>query len=489
MAGSTKRNERDHHAVWDDTRASVIVLTTLLASAAAVAVFFAAVVVARRWGVWRWLAVVTAGPALLVIAQRPVGAGAALVLFSAAVVTLCWRADPRYAQVPLAFVLLLSGVLVSHLAQVSPPRYGVVVPGPPSLATFALAMAAGAGLGRSRSVPLRAVVMLTLALPVLVFVATGSTDVDRRLVAGLGRPRRHGPAAWGARTPCTRLAQADHVDRAALDDFAARYGVPTLAPVAVVIAAYDEAIGLPAVVASIPSTVADHEVELVVVDDGSSDGTAEAAQHAGAKYVVRCPSNRGQGAALRLGYRVAREHGAAYLITTDADGQYDVADFATVLTPILEDRADFVTGSRRLGHQPVQDPLRRLGVHVFAWLVGVLTGQRLTDTSFGLRAMRAEVTAAVTLNQPQYQSSELLIGALSHGFRVAEVPGTMLSRSVGSSKKGRNLVYGRRYAQVVLGTWWREGCPAPVSACPAMGGSRDHGRQEARTRPGAQLAS
>ena len=462
-------------------------LTTLLASTAAIVVFFAAVVVARRWGVWLWLAVVTAAPALLVIAQRPVGAGAALVLFSAAVVTLCWRAEPRYVQVPLAFVLLLSGVLVSHLAEVSAPRYHVVVGGV-LLIAFGVAMAAGAGLGRSRSVPMRAVVMLTLTLPLLAFVATGSTDV---VVAWWPVSAALGVTALlrGARGRRSRLPQADEVDRGALDDFAARYGVPTMAPVAVVIAAYDEAVGLPAVVASIPSTVADHEVELVVVDDGSRDGTAEAAQHAGAKYVVRCPSNRGQGAALRLGYRVAREHGAAYLITTDADGQYDVADLETVLTPILEDRADFVTGSRRLGHQPVQDPLRRLGVHVFAWLVGVLTGQRLTDTSFGLRAMRAEVTAAVTLNQPQYQSSELLIGTLSHGFRVAEVPGTMHSRSVGSSKKGRNLVYGRRYAQVVLGTWWREGCPAPVTACPAMGGSRDHGRQEARTRPGAQLAS
>jgi hypothetical protein len=73
------------------------------------------------------------------------------------------------------------------------------------------------------------------------------------------------------------------------------------------------------------------------------------------------------------------------------------------------------------------------------------------------------VTGVVTLNQPQYQSSELLIGVVSHGFRVLEVPGTMHLRSAGSTKKGRNLVYGTRYAKVVLGTWWREGCPSPVA--------------------------
>jgi hypothetical protein len=67
------------------------------------------------------------------------------------------------------------------------------------------------------------------------------------------------------------------------------------------------------------------------------------------------------------------------------------------------------------------------------------------------------------LNQPQYQSAELLIGAHSHGFQVMEVPGTMHARSAGSTKKGRNLVYGRRYAGVVFGTWWREACPRPVA--------------------------
>jgi hypothetical protein len=174
---------------------------------------------------------------------------------------------------------------------------------------------------------------------------------------------------------------------------------------------------------------------------------------------------------MRLGYRVARGGGARYVITTDADGQYDTADFPVVLAPLLDGSADFVTGSRRLGHQHTNDRFRRAGVHVFAWVVSAFTGQKVTDTSFGLRAMRADLTAAVTLNQPQYQSSELLLGAFSHGYRVAEVPGTMHVRAAGSTKKGRNLVYGTRYARVVLGTWWREGCPYPApERAPALAG-------------------
>ena len=143
-------------------------------------------------------------------------------------------------------------------------------------------------------------------------------------------------------------------------------------------------------------------------------------------------------------------------MTTDADGQYDLAELPRLLEPLIAGEADFVTGSRQLGANESTDPVRRLGTRVFAGLVSLLTGQRVTDTSFGFRAMRAEIPATVTLTQPQYQSSELLIGILSRGYRVVERPMTMRRRVQGRSKKGGNLIYGLRYARVVLGTWWRE---------------------------------
>ena len=98
----------------------------------------------------------------------------------------------------------------------------------------------------------------------------------------------------------------------------------------------------------------------------------------------------------------------------------------------------------------------------------MLTGQKISDTTFGLRAMRAEVTGAVQLEQPQYQASELLIGVITHGYKLAEVPATIHRRRVGESKKGQNplyglhlpgvnnFFYGLRFARVVYGTWWRE---------------------------------
>jgi glycosyltransferase involved in cell wall biosynthesis len=244
------------------------------------------------------------------------------------------------------------------------------------------------------------------------------------------------------------------VDEAALEAFTSEYGTE-LAPVAVIMAAYREEDSIGDVVSAIPAMICGHATSTIVVVDGSDDDTAKVARKHGA-LVCDVPVNRGQGAALRLGYSLARTTGASYIVTIDADGQYDPAEIERVLSPIVEGEADFVTGSRRLGRQETDDLVRHLGVRVFAWLMSRLSGQRITDTSFGLRAMRAEVTGQVRLRQPQYQSAELLIGVIAHGHRVMEVPGSMLRRTAGESKKGHNVLYGWRYARVVAGTWWRE---------------------------------
>jgi hypothetical protein len=247
------------------------------------------------------------------------------------------------------------------------------------------------------------------------------------------------------------------IDAAASSAFFTHNGerATAMPPVAIVIAAYNEEGVVGSVVDALPNKLCGLATIPVVVSDGSKDGTVEEANAHGA-LVCDVPVNRGQGAALRLGYRLAREGGAQYIVTTDADGQYNPAEMDAVLGPVVAGQADFVTGSRKLGSQETKDPVRRLGTWVFAVTISLLTGQRITDSSFGLRAMRAEVTGAIRLEQPQYQSSELLIAVLTHGFQVAEVPATIHKRKVGESKKGHNAIYGLKYAGVVLGTWWRE---------------------------------
>jgi glycosyltransferase involved in cell wall biosynthesis len=197
--------------------------------------------------------------------------------------------------------------------------------------------------------------------------------------------------------------------------------------------------------------------EVIVVVDGATDATAAHAAAAGA-LVCDVPVNRGQGAALKLGYWLARARGARVIVTIDADGQYEPVEIERVIEPILGGRADFVSGSRRLGQELTTDHVRHWGVIVFGTLISLLVRHRITDPACGLRAMRAEVTAAVTLEQPQYQASELMISAALNGFRLAEVPTTMRDRGVHATgtKKGGNLGYGVRFARAALHTWRRD---------------------------------
>ena len=260
------------------------------------------------------------------------------------------------------------------------------------------------------------------------------------------------------RTPsAARVAELPAEERGPAAAFLASHPAGGGAPVAVVIPAYDEAPTVAAVVAEIPATIAGLDAEVILVDDGSHDRTAAEAASAGA-LVCELSINRGQGVVLKLGYWLARARGARVIATIDADGQYEPAELERLVAPILDGRADFVNGSRRLGTELTTDPVRRAGVILFGALVSLLVGRRITDPACGIRAMRSEITERVALEQTQYQTSELLIATAMRGFRVIEVATTMRDRPVGATgtKKGPNLLYGLRFGRVILNTWRRE---------------------------------
>jgi glycosyltransferase involved in cell wall biosynthesis len=246
-------------------------------------------------------------------------------------------------------------------------------------------------------------------------------------------------------------------ERGAAEAFLEEHPAGAGAPLAVVIPAYNEEPTVAEVIAGIPSEAAGLATEVIVVVDGAKDATAREARSAGA-LVCDVPANRGQGAALRLGYWLARARGARIIVTIDADGQYEAEEIGRVVEPILEGRADFVSGSRRLGTELTTDATRHAGVILFGALISVLVRHRVTDPACGLRAMRSELTAAVVLEQPQYQASELMISAALHGFRLSEVPTTMRDRGrhATGTKKGGNLGYGVRFARAAVQTWWRD---------------------------------
>ncbi len=331
----------------------------------------------------------------------------------------------------------------------------------------------GLGIGRARESGIRAACLLVSGLGGTVLMTAAAFEFSWRyqlpglvllpMAGALGVTAIIGPLrSPGLRSPGPRRKRnpplrpyPDPVDAAAVSEFIRVEGEVRFAPVVVIIAAYNEEDGIGAVLAAVPPMSCSMPVDTLVIVDGCTDGTAQVARRHGAR-VCELSTNRGQGAALCLGYALARHGGARYIVTTDADGQYTMAELPLLLQPLIDDEADFVTGSRVLGRGETTDPVRRLGVRVFAALASVLTRQRLTDTSFGFRAMKAELTGVLTLSQAQYQASELLIGVISHGYRVLEQPMTMLGRTAGKTKKGNNVLYGMRYARALVGTWSRE---------------------------------
>jgi hypothetical protein len=348
-----------------------------------------------------------------VTAVRFLGVLAALGLFLAAV-----RAYDRHriSRLSLIVVTVLSTALVvlSFRPSVFDPVFGWfdVEPGAERRLIFVL-------------------VVGVLALFFLVFGVQSESDTNDRslrlLVEALGRERFD----W---------------DRAA--------ALPEGRRIVVVSPAYDEADTVGDVIRSIPRETEGLQVIPVVVSDGSDDGTADVAREAGA-LVTELPIRRGGGLALRVGYEIALELGAEIIVTMDADGQHLAEELPVLVRPILDGDADYVNGSRILGEFERESLIRHIGVHVFARLVTVLTGRRITDPSSGYRAGRAELFRRFVLEEDQFWTTEVLIEALRHRARVVEVPVTIAARAGGETKKPASLRYGWNFSKVIVQTWLR----------------------------------
>ena len=188
-------------------------------------------------------------------------------------------------------------------------------------------------------------------------------------------------------------------------DFNARYPGLRLPPAVGLICAYEEEGNIGDVLAKMPTEACGLPLLTLVIVDGGHDRTAEISYEAGATTFV-FPTNLGHGVALQVGYRLCVELGAEYVVTLDADGQNDPAEIPVMLKPIVEDEADFVLASRRLGTDTTTDRFRKAGVVFFSTTVNLMTGSKLTDTSNGYRALRVSMLADVVdrLVQEQYQT-------------------------------------------------------------------------------------
>ena len=200
-----------------------------------------------------------------------------------------------------------------------------------------------------------------------------------------------------------------------------------------IVPAWDEEDAIGAVVAEIQAAHA--AIDVVVVDDGSTDATGEVAAAAGAT-VVRLPFNLGIGAAVQTGFRYALEQGYDMAVRLDGDGQHDAADLVRLIAPLERDEADVITGSRFRGDDDTYLPPlgRRLGITWFAKLVSLLARQRVTDTTSGFQALNRRAIALFARDYPSdYPEVEATVLLVKHRLRLLEVPVTMREREHGSS--------------------------------------------------------
>jgi glycosyltransferase involved in cell wall biosynthesis len=202
----------------------------------------------------------------------------------------------------------------------------------------------------------------------------------------------------------------------------------------VVIAAYNEARAIERVIADVRHC----SFSAVLVDDGSSDATAEVAERAGA-VVVRHPVNLGQGAALQTGIEFALRKGADVIVTFDADGQHRATDIAGLVDALARHGVDYALGSRFLGGAIDLPPVRRRLLKAATWFTRITSGLSLTDTHNGLRAMTRRGASAIRLRQNRMaHASEFLYQIAASELKYVEVPVT-IEYSAYSLAKGQKL--------------------------------------------------
>jgi glycosyltransferase involved in cell wall biosynthesis len=207
----------------------------------------------------------------------------------------------------------------------------------------------------------------------------------------------------------------------------------------VVIPAFNEALRLPATLARVRSYLDARQAsyEIVVVDDGSTDATAAAAERLGA-HVVRLPFNLGIGGAVQTGFRYAFENGFQVAVRVDGDGQHDPAQLGALLAPVIADEADIVVGSRFAsdgGYRSSRS--RRIGISILAKTLSLIVGRRVTDPTSGFQALNRRAIALFAADYPHdYPEVEAALMVHKHQLRMTEVPVQMRERSAGRSSIG-----------------------------------------------------
>ncbi|HET9958173.1 MAG TPA: glycosyltransferase family 2 protein [Polyangiaceae bacterium] len=186
---------------------------------------------------------------------------------------------------------------------------------------------------------------------------------------------------------------------------------------------FNEAETLAIALAEIPREIPGVDtVELLVIDDGSSDNTAEIARREGVHHVVGFHTNQGLAKAFMLGLHASLERGADIIVNTDADNQYNAADIPRLIQPILEHRADMVIGARPISEIAHFSPIKKILQRFGSWVVRRVSGTDVADAPSGFRAISREAALSLNVFNGYTYTLETIIQAGQKGMSVVSVP-------------------------------------------------------------------
>lgn len=202
--------------------------------------------------------------------------------------------------------------------------------------------------------------------------------------------------------------------------------------VLLIIPAYNEQENIQGVLADIGQYAP--EMDCIVINDCSTDGTREVLRGIGANY-LDLPINLGIGGGVQTGYRYALEHGYDIAVQFDGDGQHDARFLQDLIAPIVKGEADAVIGSRFLEREGFQSSaLRRFGIHFLSGLIRILCGVRVLDVTSGMRAVNRDLIEVFSREYAQdYPEPEAILTSGLYGARIVEVPVQMRERKNGTS--------------------------------------------------------
>jgi glycosyltransferase involved in cell wall biosynthesis len=222
------------------------------------------------------------------------------------------------------------------------------------------------------------------------------------------------------------------------------------------IPAYNEENTIGDVIKEIPREVEGFDdVKILVINDGSSDNTAEVAKKAGADYIVSHKKNLGLGNAFKTGLENALKLGAEVIVNIDADNQFNPKEIPKLTKPILDGKADIVTGSRFISEEAKNKipTIKKLGNKIFSCIMSLIIGEKLSDTQCGFRAYSRESAMRATTFSRFTYTQEVLLDLINKGMVVEEIPISVRYFKNRKSKIVKNPVrYGINALIIILRT-------------------------------------